>query len=191
MARQLKEYLTRDLEATLPPEAGFVAVDYRGLNSAETVDLRKSLRQAGGRMRVVPNRLATRLLAPSLGDRAANGQADLLRAIFRGPTAVVLGTGGVESVISVARALARWQKDNADKIRIKGGRLDGEVLGPERIAALARLPDQKTLRAQLAGLFQSPLRGVASVTFQVLARFAYAVNAYRAKLEKEGEGGQD
>lgn len=198
MARTLKEYLAKDLEAKYTAGGGFVAVDFQGLDAAETVDLRTILRQVGGRMHVVPNRIALRVVGPTLASTApgaggdgANGNGDLVARMFRGPTAMLIGeTGGVDSVAAVSKVVVEWRKKNADKVGIKGAYADGLLLEPEKVFALAELPDQKTLYSMVAGLFQSPLRDTVSVVQQTIARMVYALAAYAKKLEEEGGGGE-
>ena len=88
MSRVLKSHIQKDLERRFQGVEGYILVDFRGLDSAQAYDLRKSLRTAGLRMNVVPNRLALRVL-----DRW-EGKKPEFRALFRGPTAVVFGEDG-------------------------------------------------------------------------------------------------
>ncbi len=183
MARKLKEYLTEDLRRKLPVDSGFVAVDYKGLNAEETLDFRQRVREAGADMHVVPNRIALRVL----GESFENGDAEALRALFRGPTALVLGEDdSIEATIAAARAIVEWRKKNADKVSVKGGRLSGKMLDTASVIGLANLPDQKTLLSQAVGVVQAPLRNVVSVVAQALAKVAYAARAYAEKLEAGG-----
>jgi large subunit ribosomal protein L10 len=190
MAKQLKELITRDLQKKITLDGGFIAISFHGLDSARTFDLRRSLRQAGGRVVVVPNRIARRALAPGLGAEAANGKGVLLRQIFTGPTALVMGdrAGDSDIVLALSKTILQWRKKNEDKISVKGGYFGGALLAAEEVQRLAAMPDRRTLYTQVAGLFQSPLRNVASVTNQILARVVYALSAYKEKLEKSGAG---
>ena len=190
MSKELKEFIASDLRSQLSADGGFVAVDYQGLDAELTVDLRKSLREVGGRVVVVQNRLAKRVFCETVGAAAENGGAEVVQAIFRGPTALVIGDKerGIEGVLSIAKAVSQWRKKNADKLSVKGGYFLGEVIPIEKVALLAALPDQETLYSQVAGLFQSPLRDTVTVAQQTLARVVYAMSAYKDKLESEGEG---
>ena len=187
MSKELKEFIANDLRSHFSADVGFVAVDYHGLDAELTVDFRKSLREAGGRVIVVPNRLARRVFCESVGEAAENGGAQVVETMFHGPTALVMSDRerGVEGVLSVAKAVAQWRKKNADKLSVKGGYFLGELIPNEKVAVLAALPDQKTLYSQVAGLFQSPLRDTVTVMQQTLARVAYAMKAYQDKLESE------
>ena len=70
MSKELKEFIANDLRSQFSADVGFVAVDYHGLDAELTVDFRKSLREAGGRVIVVPNRLARRVFCESVGEAA-------------------------------------------------------------------------------------------------------------------------
>lgn len=196
MSRKLKEYIVNDLERSLELGAGFVVIDFKGLSSEATFDLRKNVRAAGGHVRVVPNRLARRVIRPALGEAlaeegSANGGQDLFRQMFTGPTAVVTAgeSAGDDEVIALSRTLAQWRKKNDDKIAIKGGFVAGDLIDPDGMQRLASLPDRHTLLTQVAGLFQSGLRDTVSVMNQILARVVWALDAYREKLEKEQDDG--
>jgi len=186
MSKKLKEYIAKDLKSKIKvdADAGFVAFDYMGLNAQEDFDLRKNLREVGGRMHVVHNRLALKALSPTLVDGSS-----AFATIFRGPTAVVQGGVGSDNLIAVSKVLVKWRKEHAEKITIKGGVFSGSLLDPPAVMELSNIPDKHTLFTQMAGLFQSPLRDVTVVTGQVVARVLYAINNYKEKLEKgDGEG---
>ncbi len=190
MSKKLKEFVSRDLNRKLDKAACFIAVNYQGLNSLETYDLRKSLRDGGVKMHVVPNRVAMKVLPPGLKNAGLkNGSKEItpaLKELFKGPTALLVGKQGMEEqVIAAAKVLAQWQKKNKDKLGIKGGLFSGHVLGSKEVLELARFPDRKTLLAQVAGLFQAPVRNLAVATQQILGRVVYALQAIKENKENK------
>ena len=64
--------------------------------------------------------------------------------------------------------------------------LDGEILSPQRVEDLSRIPDKKQLLGHLAGTFQAPLSQLACATRDIYARVVYALEAHRKKLEEGG-----
>lgn len=187
MSKTLKETITRDLDQRFGSgqdvsRRNFVAVNYVGLDSVETFDLRRSLREFGSSLHVVPNRLMKRVIAASLSE---DGNA-LLEGMFKGPTALVIGDGeGADSVIKTAKAVSEWKKKHKDKLAIKGGLLEGVLLEVSSVEELARIPDIKALHGQIANLFQAPLRGLAVATQQIVGRVVYALQAIKDKKEQE------
>src|SRR5262245_38051848 len=116
MSKALKQYVTRDIDKKLKKASNFLAVNYQGLDSLETFELRKSLRDGGIKMQVIPNRVALKILAPSLQAGAAGLEAGV-KNLFKGPTALLLSKEGKEEqVILAAKVLAQWQKKNKDKL---------------------------------------------------------------------------
>jgi len=178
MSKQLKDHIAQDLKRRFHGLDDYILVDFRGLNSAQSYDLRRTLHGAGVRMNVVPSRLALRVLDRWGGRRAEFG------ALFRGPTAVVFGSGGA---VAASKAVALWKKKNKDLLAIKGGVLGGEIMPPSAVERLARIPDRLQLLAQVVGMVQSPLVRLVGALQGPLRQVAHALEAYRRKLE-EGAG---
>jgi len=180
MSKLLKKHITEDLKRRLDKLEGYVLVDFRGLNSAQSYDLRRTLNGVGIRMSVVPNRLAVRILDRWQGKRAE------FRGFFRGPTALVYGPDGA---ISASKTVAQWKKKNKDLLHIKGGVLNGEIVRPSEVESLARMPDRKQLLAQLAGTVQAPVARLASATQGIVRQLVYVLDAHRRKLEEGAPAG--
>ncbi|MGH9362918.1 MAG: 50S ribosomal protein L10 [Thermoanaerobaculia bacterium] len=173
MSKLLKQHISNDLKRRFEKVESYILVDYRGLDSAQSFDLRRALNGAGVRMSVVPNRLAVRIL-----DRWA-GRRKEFRSLFRGPTALVYGADGA---LAASRVVAQWKKKNRDLLALKGGIFGDEILTPERVESLARIPERKQLLAQVAGTLQAPLSRLAAATQGILSRMAFALEAHRKKL---------
>ena len=180
MSKNLKVLITKDLETRFKSLQSYVLVDFRGLDSAQSYDLRRTLHGAGVRMNVVPNRLAVRVL-----DRW-EGKEDRFKAFFRGPTAVVFGTDGA---VTASKLIVQWKKKNKDLLAIKGGVLEGQIIPPQVVESLSKIPDKQQLLAQVAGGFQGPLTRLAAALQSIIGRVAYALEAHRKKMaEAGGEG---
>jgi large subunit ribosomal protein L10 len=195
MSKMLNKVIAADLETKFTGAEGFVAVNYQGLNSAEEYEFRKILREAGQTVHVVPNRLARRVVAPAIGLEIGadpeNGNQEGYDSLFRGPTALVVGHERTQDeVIAGAKAVVEWARKNKQKVSVKGGAFSGKVLDEAEMRKVAKIPDIHTLHSQIAGLFQAPIRNVASATQQIIARVVYALSAYKDKLEEGGGGGE-
>jgi large subunit ribosomal protein L10 len=175
MAKELKRIVLREFERRFGDMDGCVLIDYRGLDSAQTVDLRSTLRESGVFMRVVQNRLARRAFS-ARGDVPPE-----FEALFKGPTALVFGEDGA---LSASKLLVRWQKKNQGLAPIKGGLFQGRVLSVEDVGRLSEIPDRPTLQGQLAGLFGAPAQALASPISALLSHFAGAARARQADLEQ-------
>ena len=176
MAKELKKIISKHLDATLAGIQGCVLVDYRGLDSAQTQDLRSSLRKGGVRMNVIHNRLAQRVFAQE-------GAPEAFQKLLKGPTAVLYGEDGA---IAASKSIVQWRRKNAELAKIKGGLFQGRLLTAPDVERLAALPDRETLRARAAAVLLSPLSYLVTLTQSLLSHFAGAVKARREDLEKAG-----
>jgi large subunit ribosomal protein L10 len=150
-----------------------VLAEYRGLTSGQMNKLRRVVREANGRCRVAKNRLAKR----AIGDSAYAP----LAAMLKGPTALIIGFKDPVAIAKVAMKLA----DEMPKLEIKGAVLDGQVMAPAGVKALASLPPREVVLAQLLGLLQAPASQLLRTLNEPGARLARLVDA----LAKRADGG--
>src|SRR5271155_4253716 len=139
--------LAKELEGSTSAIVGTFAK----LTVAQDYSLRGVVRNAGGRYRVLKNKLAA---------RASQGT---------GVEAALQGLKGVSSVaytsgdpVALANALSTWVKDNAE-FTFKLGIVDGKVITVQEIAALATLPGKEELFSKLLFLIQSPAQRLVTV----------------------------
>jgi large subunit ribosomal protein L10 len=128
-----------------------VLTEYRGLTVKQIADLRKQLKGASGEYKVLKNRLARLALRGSA--------LDALGAHLKGPTGLAYTR---KDPVAVAKALQTFARANP-MLTIKVGLVDGAVLQPEGVKALADLPSREELRAQLVGAIQGPLSQLVSL----------------------------
>ena len=138
---------------------GAVLSDYRGLNVQQMAELRSRLREAAVELQVVKNTLARR----AAGETAFVQLADY----FVGPTSIAFTTN---DVVAMAKALTEYAKTEP-KLAIRAGLVEGKVISPQEVAALAELPPREVLLARLFGKYAESsgrfrwraARGVAAV----------------------------
>ncbi len=145
MPTQEKIAALEDLKSRLSGVKTVVLTEYRGLTVQQLSDLRKQLRAVSAEYKVVKNRLA-RLAVKS-------SRLEGLSPHLSGPTGVVLSK---EDPVAVAKALHTFARTN-QALAIKAGFVEGQVLPPAELKALADLPARETLRAQIVGALNGPL----------------------------------
>jgi len=121
-----------------------VLTEYRGLTVRQISDLRKQLKAAAAEYKVIKNRLA-RLAVKDL-------PLDQLGPHFKGPTGLAFTA---KDPVPVAKALQAFVRANPT-LTIKLGFVEGKVLQPAELKALADLPSKEALRSQLVGALQGP-----------------------------------
>lgn len=159
---QEKQQAVDVITAKLRESSTTVVADYRGLNVAQVTELRRQLREAGIEFQVLKNTLVRRA--------TASAELSELDAVLTGPTAIAFGK---EDAVAPAKILSDFAKKN-DALKIKGGVVEGRVVGYEQIKALADLPSREGLLSMLLSVLQAPMRN-----------FALAVKAVGDKQEAQ------
>ena len=172
------------IKGRLEGSVAALLTEYRGLKVAELGELRASLRGSSTEYRVLKNTLT------SIAVREA-GYEDLV-ALLEGPTAVAFVHG---DPVQAAKDLAEFARTHPSLI-VKGGVMDGKVLGADEVRRLATLESREVLLARLAGLLQAsaqqtvnllaaPLRQVATMTAALRDQKAEEPGATPAPVEAE------
>jgi large subunit ribosomal protein L10 len=151
-----------------------VLTDFRGLSVAEITELRALLRKSAVEYAVVKNTLA----------RMAVKDTNLagLAAYLEGPTAIAISR---EDPMAASRLLSSWGKARPT-FSVKGGIVEGQLIGPAEVAALASLPPRQVLLARMAGAFQAPLQALANVLAGPVRALATVLDQVRVQKEKSG-----
>ena len=151
VTRAEKEQELQDLATAFKGASTAILVDYRGLNVPAVTELRRQIRGAKGKYKVVKNTLAK---------RASKGTAfEALEKQFEGTTAVAY-TG--EDAVALAKALTTFMK-GAPTLSIKGAVVQGRAIQPAEVTDLANLPGKPELYAKLLFLLQAPMQQLVSV----------------------------
>lgn len=152
ITRQQKEELVAAYGQLLQGTSGFILTGYSGLSVAQLHDLRLRLRENNATCVVTRNRLFKRALQEN--------DWPVPDEMLQGPVATVFADGDMPGT---AKTLLAFRNEQEDVFEVRGGVMDGELLGPAQLEALSRLPTLDELRAQLAGLVVQPAAGLVSV----------------------------
>ena len=151
VTRAEKEQELQDLSAAFQSADSAIVVDYKGLNVPQVTELRRQIRGARGKYRVVKNTLAK---------RASQGtKLSALESSFDGTTAIAY-TG--EDAVALAKVLTTFMK-GAPTLSIKAAVVQGQAIRPAEVADLANMPGRPELYAKLLFLLQAPMQQFVSV----------------------------
>jgi large subunit ribosomal protein L10 len=173
MIRSEKETKVKEVQEKFEKSVAVVLADYRGLNVQEVTELRKRLRQAGIEYKVIKNTLTSRA--------AKAAKIEGLDQYLSGPTAIAFS---YNDPVTPAKVLASFAKE-FKKLELKGGVLEGRAINSQSVKSLADLPSREALLSQVAGMLQSPMRGLVTVLSGPLRNVTYALEAIRK--QKAGE----
>jgi large subunit ribosomal protein L10 len=145
-----------------------------GLTAAEARALRRTLRGAGGELKVAKHTL-TKIAMQEI--RYAN-----CGTLLRGPRGLVFG---YDDPVAVAKALVDFAAQH-QKLRIDGGAVDGQIIQAEQVKALASMPALPSLQARVARQALAPGRRVAAAVQASARRIAGAIGSLVQRLEAAG-----
>jgi large subunit ribosomal protein L10 len=142
------QVLARELENSTTAIVG----TFTKLTVAKDFELRRVIREAGGKYRVVKNKLA-----------AVSGKGTSVEAALQGLKGVnsVAFTGG--DPVALAKVFAKWAGDNAAEFQFKLGIVDGKLLNVAEVKALATMPGKEELFSKLLFLINAPAQRLATV----------------------------
>lgn len=114
----------------------------------------------------------------TLAKMASEGTSvEMAKEAFTGPLGIAIS---YDDPISLAKRLLEFTKAN-EKLKIKGGIIEGKTCKADDIKTISELPSRETLLAMFIGAMQSPLSKLVTALNTTVARFAYAMESLRTK----------
>jgi large subunit ribosomal protein L10 len=171
MDRNTKHALAAEVKDKFGRMSSAVLVDYQGLTVEAVTKLRNEFRKSGVEYRVVKNTLIK---------QAISGQpwAAAFGKTLTGMTGVAWS---YEDPSAAAKIVKAFRKDN-EKLKIKGGLVDGQIVPADRVETdLANMPGKDELRAQLLATLQAPLTQFVQLLSAPAQNFAYLLKAKEEK----------
>ncbi len=141
------ELLTKELEGSTTAIIGTFAK----LTVAKDYELRKVIREAGGKYRVVKNKLAPIAGKGTQVEGALQG--------LKGVNSVAFTSG---DPVALTKAFAKWVNDNAE-FQFKLGIVDGKLLNVDEVKQLATMPGKEEIFSKLLFLINAPAQRLATV----------------------------
>jgi large subunit ribosomal protein L10 len=141
------QLLTKELETSTTAIIG----TFSKLTVSKDYELRKVIREAGGKYRVVKNKLA-----PIAGK--GSKVEDALKGL-KGVNSVAFTSG---DPVALAKVFAKWAGENAE-FQFKLGIVDGKLLSTDEVKALATMPGKEELFSKLLFLINAPAQRLATV----------------------------
>jgi len=151
LTRQKKNQKVAALAGDLQTATAAIIGTFTAMTASKDFDLRKTVREAGGKYSVLKNKLAPRAGAGTQIEGALGG--------LKGVSSIAYTSG---DPVALAKALAAWVKDNA-QFTFKLGIVDGKVLNVSEVNELATMPGKDELFSKLLWLINAPATRLAVV----------------------------
>ncbi len=176
MDRATKETFVSEFRERIGRAPALYLTDFTGLKVKEMTQLRSELRKSGAEYVVIKNRLA------KLAFEQAEDVPDITASLV-GPTGFVFG---YEDAAATAKVLSDFAKDHDSKPAFKLGVLENEILQPEQVEKIAKLPPKDQLYAELAGAMQAP---IANLAYALEAKLQETAGLLDALIAERAEAG--
>jgi large subunit ribosomal protein L10 len=174
VTRAKKTEQVEKLSSDLKGVSNVVVATYTKMTVAQDYELRKALRGAGAKYRVVKNTLAEKA---AKGTKVEGALKDLA-----GVTSIAYTTG---DPVAMAKALTKYAKD-APEFTFKIGVVEGRVINIKEIEALATMPSKEELMSKLLFLINAPAQRLATAINAVPRNLAVVIDqAVQQKKFKE------
>jgi large subunit ribosomal protein L10 len=151
MSKYVKELMMDQFRTELGEARSVLILDFKGLDAVSENKLRLDLRKKKIHVRSLKNTLARRVF----DERGLGGLSQFLQ----GPSVAVWGGDGVAELAKEISAQVKKLK----KPEIKGGAVDGVVIGAEAVEVITKLPSREELIGRVVGLALAPVQRVVSL----------------------------
>lgn len=160
LSKDLKKEQIDAIKAKIQSSKALVLVEYKGINVEQDTRLRSEFRKLDVDYKVLKNRLV-KIAFNELGITDFD-------SFLENTTAIAFAN-------SDAMSAAKVVVDNSKDIKclnIKCGMLDGAFINADTVKAIASIPSKEVLLAQLCGLLQSGLSGLARALSEIAKKKA-------------------
>ncbi|MBX9688131.1 MAG: 50S ribosomal protein L10 [Candidatus Obscuribacterales bacterium] len=164
-----KQELVAELEALFNQSSVAIVADLSGFSVEEITKFRRRLDKDAAKCKIAKNTLIN--IASSKGSFAPLGE------IAKGPSALILGT---EDPASPAKTTLAFFKE-VKKGEVKGGVLEGKLLTPNQVKAVAELPSREVLLGGIAGGLNSGAQGIAGILNNIISDIAVLIEKVAEK----------
>jgi large subunit ribosomal protein L10 len=157
-----KKEVVKEIQEKFANAKSVVLSDYRGLNVAETTELREKFREAGVEYKVYKNNLV------KLAVKGTDFEG--ITADLTGPNAIAFG---YEDPVVPAKVIKDFAKEHGN-LSLKTGIIEGEYFGSEKMLKIAEIPSKDELIVRFLGSVKSPVNN-----------FVYLLNNIKDEMETE------
>ncbi|GGY40245.1 50S ribosomal protein L10 [Parvularcula lutaonensis] len=168
LSREQKKDQVAWFERVLNDNEVVVVMKNSGLTVAEVSDLRNQMREAGGGVKVVKNRLAK----IAIGDRPGSE----VKELFTGPTVIAYSADPV----TAPKVVVKWAKDH-DNLEILGALMGETALDAPGVDSLSKMPSREEVLSQIVGSLTAPWTNVLGAVGAPAANLAGIVKTIAEK----------
>jgi large subunit ribosomal protein L10 len=175
MSKYVKELMMGQLRSELGDDRSVLILDLKDLDAHAEFQLRRDLRKKSIKLKVLKNSLARRVFA----DLGMDGLGQYL-------TGASAAAWGGEGIAELAKEISNQVKVLKKPV-IKGGAVDGLVVGPEQVEDITKLPSREVLIGQVLTLLLSPAREALALVSSPASTLIGQLEAFIEKNQGPGD----
>lgn len=165
LTKDKKKKVIEKIEKNIDEQKIMLFVGIAKMKAKDLLSLKKSLKEKGNTLSVVKKTLF------SIASKNKGLSIDSKK--LEGEMAVIFGN---QDEVSAAKAIDKFSKDN-ENLTILGGLFEKELIGKEKVVALAQIPSRIELLAKAVGSIKSPVSGFVNVLNGNLRGLVLVLNA--------------
>jgi large subunit ribosomal protein L10 len=173
ITKEKKKKILEELKEKIGKQKIMIFVDFTGVKSKDLFLLRRKLKELGNEMKVAKKTLI------NLALKEKNLNVIDVRKIL-GEVAVIFG---MKDEISSAKTVYEFSKENKN-LKILGGILEKNFIGPEKIEELAKLPTKEELLAKLISSISAPISNFVYVLRSIPQNLVFVLSQIQLKVQK-------
>jgi large subunit ribosomal protein L10 len=173
MNRDQKAEFIEEIRGRFASAPLVVLTDFKGIKVQEIDRVRRACEKSGSHFQVVKNTLCRRAIAGTAHEKLADH--------FSGNIGVLFSS---EDAVGTAKMFRDVVKAN-DKLEVRAGFFDGDVLDAKGVTAVADLPSREDLLAKLLATIQEGPRQLLGVIQGAPRDLLYLLQNHASEVEKK------
>jgi len=154
LTRKQKQNAIKDLKEKIDKQKSMVFVDFSGIDSKKTLELRDKLKKAGCLLKVVK-----KTLLKIAFEKCKTSFWEKMKESIPGQIALIFGFEEENRSSKIAYEFSIENKE----LKVLGGFFEDDFRNSEEVIALAKLPGKQELLGRLAGAISAPISNFAGV----------------------------
>jgi large subunit ribosomal protein L10 len=179
VGRLIKELMVQEMTAELRSRPNLFVASVGRLTANETDSLRKRLRSTQSKMLMIKRTLGLQGLSAL--------KLDGVGGLLGGSVALILPG---EDLVPIAKLLVEFAKADQDKLSLKGGWVEGQLLDRKRLEELASLPPKVQLIAEVIFGIEGPMADLVMTLEAAMSELVFVLEeAGKQKPPPEAQAG--
>ena len=172
-----KQLVVDEIKGKIESAKSVTLVGFDRMDVKEITDLRNKFREKDTEYKVYKNTMM-RFAFEELG------YTELIEDL-KGSNALIFSNTELVDGPKIAVDYRKENDENADKLTLKSGIVEGNYQNSEQMMAIATLPGTEVLHSMLANVLQAPIRTLAGDLNNTISKLAIALNEVASKKENE------